>query len=382
MVSIYTFLLILLLSSTMGCESGGSNLPSTPCTIGEQQQCTCLNQTLGVTNCQNNGLFGPCEQCMNSIGTIEAGNDGSSSYPSPSTSVSGGGGASGAISSGGNMTAGSGVGGTSTAGIGSIDISSGTGATSGSPSSGTGGEEMEGIGGAPSTVDRFSFFVTSLEGLMMLANGQYGFGGDLRYGEADGLSGADKICMELAENSMKGAGQKQWRAFLSVTKGPDGGPVNAIDRIGEGPWYDRLGRILAENKSALANERPLGADPEIINDLPNEFGVPNHRPDPGQGEVDNHHVLTGSDGQGRLYSTNPSSTCNDWTTTVASAGRPRIGVSWPAQRRSHWISQMDEGGCAVSTPQDIIESGGSSGRIGTVGSGGGYGGFYCFALTP
>ena len=38
---------------------------------------------------------------------------------------------------------------------------------------------------------------------------------------------------------MPGAGQKPWRAFLSATAGEDGKQVNAIDRIGDGPWYDR-----------------------------------------------------------------------------------------------------------------------------------------------
>ena len=50
---------------------------------------------------------------------------------------------------------------------------------------------------------------------------------------------------------MKGAGAKEWHAFLSAAKGPDGNPVNAIDRIGEGPWYDRMGRLVAMNKAAL-----------------------------------------------------------------------------------------------------------------------------------
>jgi hypothetical protein len=220
----------------------------------------------------------------------------------------------------------------------------------------------------------FSFFVTSLEAMRRLSGSQDGFGGDLRYGEADGLTGADKICAEIAEYSMEGAGQKQWRAFLSVNSGPDGQPVHAIDRVGEGPWYDRLGRVVALTRSDLLNERPQGADPVIINDLPNEYGVPNHDPD-GTGEVDNHHTLTGSDTNGQLHGA--SSTCNDWTSTDASDGRPRIGFSWSVQNRIHWISGQDEGGCAAGIN---IGTGHTSDPI--VGSGGGYGWIYCFALTP
>jgi hypothetical protein len=211
--------------------------------------------------------------------------------------------------------------------------------------------------------------------MQRLSGSSDGFGGDLRYGEADGLAGADKICTEIAEESMPGAGQKQWRAFLSVTVGPDGQPVHAIDRVGEGPWYDRLGRVLAMTREDLANERPAGADPEIINDLPNEYGVPNHAPDPGEGDVDNHHFLTGSDEDGQLYGA--EATCEDWTSSVGSAGRPRIGFSWSIQNRIHWISGQNEAGCAAGMNL-------GQGRLDepVVGSGGGYGGIYCFALTP
>ena len=87
---------------------------------------------------------------------------------------------------------------------------------------------------------RFSFFVTS-----WLSGSAAGFGGDLRFGKADGLSGGDEICRVIAESSLPGSGAKGWRAFLSVTKGADGKPVHAIDRVGEGPWYDRRGRLVA-----------------------------------------------------------------------------------------------------------------------------------------
>ncbi len=233
--------------------------------------------------------------------------------------------------------------------------------------------------GSVEDLEPFSFFVTSYEAITRLSGSPDGFGGDLRYGEEHGLLGADKICTEIAEFSMEGSGAKQWRAFLSVVEGPEGGQVDAIDRIGEGPWYDRLGRLVAENTDALANTRPEGADPAIINDLPNEYGVPNHTPDPGQGEIDNHHVLTGSNEEGRLYSA--TATCNNWSSTEKSAdGRPRIGFSWPIQNRQHWISGQDEGGCLRGV--DLDGGGGSNPDVGTVGSGGGYGGIYCFALSP
>jgi hypothetical protein len=238
--------------------------------------------------------------------------------------------------------------------------------------------EVDAGGGAVEDLEPFSFFVTSYEAMQRLSGTPNGFGGDLRYGEADGLTGADKICTEIAEYSMPGAGAKGWRAFLSAPNGPDGGQVDAIDRIGEGPWMDRLGRMVAANREALLNTRPAGADVMIVNDLPNEYGVPNHAPDPQAGEIDNHHVLTGSNADGVLYG--PTATCESWTSTAQSSGRPRIGFSWPAGGRQHWISGQDEGGCGAGV--DLDGGGGSDPSNPIVGSGGGYGGIYCFALTP
>jgi hypothetical protein len=128
----------------------------------------------------------------------------------------------------------------------------------------------------------FSFFLTSLGAMRTLASehgvGEQGFGGDLRYGEDSGLAGADRICRTIAESAAPEAAIRDWRAFLSTQRGGDGdGPVHAIDRVGDGPWHDRLGRLVAATKTDLLAERPLGAHPLIANDLPNEHGVPNHK---------------------------------------------------------------------------------------------------------
>ena len=174
--------------------------------------------------------------------------------------------------------------------------------------------------------DAFSFFVASYAALQRLSGSEAGFGGDLRYGERDGLAGADKICSEIAETSMPGSGKKKWRAFLSVTKGPDGEPVHAKDRLGQGPWYDRRKRLVARTLDDLMEERPRGADALISNDLPNEDGVPNHAPD---GElVDNHDILTGTNDRGELFSEDWKYTCHDWTSAEGRDGTPRVGHSW------------------------------------------------------
>lgn len=251
-----------------------------------------------------------------------------------------------------------------------------------------GGSEGTRDAGSPADagLPRFSFFLTSLKAIRELSNNDQGFGGDLRFSETGagaGLRGADKICAAIAERSMPGARSKQWRAFLSATSDGNGKQVDAIDRIGKGPWYDRLGRLLANNTSELASERPLNAHAAIKNDLPNEDGVPNHDPDL-TGKVDNHETLTGSNPQGRLYS--PSSTCKDWTTSDGSAanGFPRVGHSWPrtptGDPLGNWISAFDAAGCGANVT--LIELGPAPPGATGVGSAGGYGGFYCFALVP
>lgn len=229
-------------------------------------------------------------------------------------------------------------------------------------------------------VKKFSFFVTSYPSMKKLSGKAEGFGGDLRFGKADGLTGADEICRQVAELGMPGAGQKQWRAFLSVTKGPGGTAVNARDRIGTGPWHDALGRVIANDLTSLfAGARP-GGDADAAKDLPNEFGQPNHYVGANglQTEtVDNHDTLTGSDTTGKLRAESAADTCSDWTSTSGS-GRPYIGHSWPrsANNGTQWASDHQVPGCAAGVDKTL----GGSGSGSCIGCSGGYGGFYCFAL--
>jgi hypothetical protein len=235
---------------------------------------------------------------------------------------------------------------------------------------------------------KFSFFVTSMKVLQDLADTTAGFGGDFRFGETGpgaGLRGADKICATIAERSMPGSSVKGWRAFLSVTADAYGKQVDAIDRIGEGPWYDRLGRMLAPKKADLLAVRPMNGDPTIQLDLPNENGIPNHRPDPNKPPEDNHHMVTGSTTAGKLKGA--TNTCKDWTTSVGSAanGKPTCGFAWPrggqvSNSGSNWMSTYDAPGCAAGI--EITEGGGAPPGSIIIGGGGGYGGFYCFALNP
>ena len=235
---------------------------------------------------------------------------------------------------------------------------------------------------------RFSFFVTSLEAMRRLSGSLDGFGGNF-----GGIEGADRICQNIAEGV--GAGHKTWRAFLSATRGPDGNPVHAIERVGEGPWYDANERLVSENISGLLNERPDG-DPQTINDLPDEHGVPI------SALGDAHDVVTASNLEGRLDSMNPESTCIDSTSAdgaiggdlivcghtfprMAIGGRPGGGGDRPGGGRggqggANWMSDHKLRGCAPGVEVRNIPGGGRGANF--IGASGGYGGLYCFALTP
>src|SRR5438067_8145332 len=77
-----------------------------------------------------------------------------------------------------------------------------------------------------------SFFITSV-----------GSGKGADFG---GLEGADKHCQALA--TAAGAGNKTWHAYVS-TQGAQA--VNARDRIGNGPWENAKGVVIAKDVTEL-----------------------------------------------------------------------------------------------------------------------------------
>lgn len=332
--------------------TGGSKATGGSATTGGSPAAGGSKATGGTVGTGGSPATGGSSGTAGTSGTAGAANATGGSAAGAAGAPSGGAGGRGGASSGG---------------------SAGKGGSSGAAgTSGTAGATNGGSGGGGTATEKFSFFVTSRAALVRLSKSDKGFGGDLRYGEATGLEGADKICRELAEASMPGAGQKVWRAFLSTTT------VNAASRIGDGPWYDRRGRVVATSKANLLGERPMGADPAIIDDLPNEDGTPNRGADDpgctGNECPDNHDTLTGSKADGTW---DGASTCDDWTSTAAS-GTPRLGHSWPAGSGKGWIQAHAAGGCQAGI--NLMQTGGPN--MPNVGSGGGYGGFYCLAMTP
>jgi hypothetical protein len=232
-----------------------------------------------------------------------------------------------------------------------------------------GGDDVVVTGAA----DNFSFFVTSYEQLIELAGSENGFGGDLRYdGAATGLEGADAICQELARRVA--FGHRTWRAYLSAST------VDAIDRIGSGPWYDFAGSLVADDPSGLTSgDRASGGCCD--EGTYDELGIFHDG-----SEVDDHDTLTAtlSDGTYAGFS------CDDWTSVTAQPegdgmemgggfgnfGGPIVGHMWPANSGQHWSEAHGSPGCAAGT----IHNGGGA-QSGTVGGLGGYGAIYCFALA-
>lgn len=364
---------LLLLLAPMGCTAGDSGSPGGS------------GGSVGQGTGGGSGPDGATGGAVGTGGSVGSGGvntggaapaSGGSSGQSGGAAGQVGGGSGGSANTGGSGTAGRGSSGGASGSAGR----GGTGGTSG----GAGRAGTGGAAGASGVHPDFSFFVVSLGAVRALSGNQDGFGGDLRYGETGtgaGLRGGDKICAAAAERAWPGTGAKAWRAFLSTTAGgANGGPVHARDRVGSGPWRDALGRLVASNLTQLLMDRPGDADTAIKNDLPNEYGVPNHSDGaPGCTNTcpDNHDILTGTGADGMLYMNSQATTCNDWTSS-ATNGSPRCGHSWPrTQSGTNWMSSLPELGCAPA----INLSEGASGPTRGVGSGGGYGGIYCFVTN-
>jgi len=185
-----------------------------------------------------------------------------------------------------------------------------------------------------------TFFVTSTGS---------GKGADL-----GGLAGADKLCQTLA--ATVGAGGKTWRAYLS-TQGA--GAVNAKDRIGDGPWQNAKGVVVAKNNADLHGasnnlnkQTAITEKGEVLN---------------GRGDTPNRHdILTGTQPDGTAFTVAEDKTCGNWTKSgdgnavVGHHDRTGLDTTPPALS---WNSSHPSAGCS---DEALIKTGGA-GRL------------YCFA---
>ena len=164
--------------------------------------------------------------------------------------------------------------------------------------------------------------------------------------DVGGIEGADQHCQMLAQRH--GAGGKTWRAYLS-TQQADGKPaVEARDRIGNGPWQNFKGQVVATSVDDLHSENnKLGFDTSL-----SERG----QIIPGVGFAPNRHdVLTGSSPEGRAFAPGEDRTCRNWTSSAQGAVMlghiDRKGLRDDVASRS-WnsshLSRGPDGGCSQS----------------------------------
>jgi hypothetical protein len=186
-----------------------------------------------------------------------------------------------------------------------------------------------------------SFFVTSV--------------GISKGADLGGLAGADKHCQALA--AAVGAGAKTWRAYLS-TQGA--GAVNARDRIGNGPWVNAKGVVVAKDVAELHGTNNLTKQTALTekSDINN-----------GRGDTPNRHdILTGSQPDGSAFPPDKDMTCKNWTSGTEGSAMlghaDRLGLR--EDDASHfWNSSHPSRGCN----QDGLRSTGGDGLL------------YCFAAN-
>ena len=168
-----------------------------------------------------------------------------------------------------------------------------------------------------------------------------------------GIESADQHCQMLAQRH--GAGGKTWRAYLSTQEAGGKPAVNARDRIGNGPWQNFKGQVVAASVDDLhSDNNKLGFDTSL-----SERG----QIIPGVGFAPNRHdVLTGSTPEGRAFPPGEDRTCRNWTSSTqgtAMVGHiDRKGLRDDVASRS-WNSSHPsrgpDGGCSQS---DLRSTGG------------------------
>lgn len=183
------------------------------------------------------------------------------------------------------------------------------------------------------------FFVTSVG---------MGNGADL-----GGLAGADGHCKKLA--AAVGAGDRDWRAYLSTGAAKKRG-VFARARIGNGPWYNAQGALIATNPSDLHLYNKTITLETALDESGQRIK--------GRGDKPNEHdILTGTQVDGTPYFPDGKDhTCSNWTSS--DKGSAQVGHhDRHGGGNTSWNSAHPSRGCS----QDALIRTGGAGK------------FYCFA---
>ena len=181
-----------------------------------------------------------------------------------------------------------------------------------------------------------------------------------------GLRGADQHCQALAARA--GAGDKTWHAYLSITH--PAAPIHARDRIGQGPWHNADGVMIAADVDQLHSDSNNITKETALNENGNVVN--------GSGDQPNRHdILTGSTADGRAWDyylidvlnfdrgEGNFLTCSNWTYS-GEEGAAMVGHHDRSGSTgySSWNAAHPSIGCSQ---QNLIGTGGD-------------GLFYCFAI--
>jgi len=178
-------------------------------------------------------------------------------------------------------------------------------------------------------------------------------------GNLGGLAGGDAVCQSLAQAA--GAGGKTWHAYLSSST------VDAKTRIGNGPWYNFKGDLIAQNVADL--HTPEKNKLSGTTSLTEKGTLPNYLSTNDKGEVQRptgdlqHDILTGSNEDG----TKNADTCNNWTVGDGSA-KAMLGHADRLGRNAglnSWNAIHPSQGCGI----DQLKPTGGAGLL------------YCFATN-
>lgn len=171
-----------------------------------------------------------------------------------------------------------------------------------------------------------------------------------------GLEGADAHCQSLAESV--GAGDKTWRAYLSAIV-PGEYEIDAVDRIGDGPWFNYNGVQVAADEDDLHSDNNLLGKENSLSEKGEQIN--------GRGDTPNmHDILTGSDLFGNVIDDGADHTCSNWTSN-AEDGSAQVGhhdKTGGGDNPTSWNSAHGSRGCSQANLQAT----------------GGNGLFYCFAI--
>ena len=185
-------------------------------------------------------------------------------------------------------------------------------------------------------------------------------------GNLGGLAGADAECQRLG--AAAGAGNRTWRAYMSTQGSQTTPAVNARDRIGNGPWYNSAGVMVAGSLADLHGDVQRDTNLINVNTALTETGGRVNGFGRAEGTPQEHDMLTGSDSHGRAFPPGMSNqaddrTCNNWTSDSPDAhamiGHHDRMSGW----NTSWNSSHSTAGCSL----EALNSTGGAGR------------FYCFA---